>query len=68
MESILRNIIGRIHVSKPLDHVIDTCKAKLNKGTWNSMTQKEQEQFIACVKKIRKNDVDLYRYVMGGVR
>jgi hypothetical protein len=68
MESILRNIIGQIHVSKPLDHVINTCKARLKSGAWDSMTQKDQEQFIACVKMIRKNDVYLYKYVMGGMR
>ena len=67
MESILRNIIGQIHVSKPLDYVIGTCKARLKKGAWEDMTSKEQKHFIACVKKIRKNDVDLYKYVMGGM-
>ena len=67
MESILRNIIGSIHVSKPMDYVIDKCKSKLNKGAWDSMTLKEQHKFIACVIKIRNADKDLYRYVMGGM-
>jgi hypothetical protein len=68
MESILRDIIGQIHVSKPLDYVIGTCKARLKSGAWESMTKKEQNKFIAIIKKIRKNDVDLYKYVMGGMR
>lgn len=68
MESILRNIIGQIHVSKPLDYVIEECKSRLKKGAWDAMTSKEQKIFIATIKKIRKNDADLYRYVMGGMR
>ena len=67
MESILRNIIGQIHVSKPMDYVIDTCKAKLKKGAWDAMSPKEQKQFINCVTKIRNKDVELYKYVMGGM-
>jgi hypothetical protein len=68
MESILRNIIGQIHVSKPMSFVINTCKARLKSGAWESMSLKEQNKFIAVIKMIRKNDVDLYRYVMGGMR
>lgn len=67
MESILRNIVGSIHVSKPMDYVIDTCKSRLKKGAWDSMTKKEQKQFIAIIKKIRNKDIDLYKYVMGGI-
>lgn len=67
MESVLRNIIGQIHVSKPMDYVIDTCKAKLKNGAWDSMSPKEQKQFINCVTKIRNKDVELYKYVMGGM-
>ena len=67
MESILRNIIGQIHVSKPMSFVIDICKSKLKKGAWDAMSPKEQKQFINCVTKIRNKDVDLYRYVMGGM-
>lgn len=68
MESILRSIIGSIHVSKSIDYVIEECKSRLKKGAWESMSPKEQKHFIATIKKIRNKDIDLYRYVMGGMR
>jgi hypothetical protein len=66
MESILQNILGRIHVATPIDDAIAICKSKLKKGVWETMSKKDQSTFVRLVKKIHKKNYDLYKYVMWG--
>lgn len=67
MESILENILGRIHVATPIDDAIAICKSKLKNNAWETMTKKDQSTFVRLVKKIHKKNYDLYKYVMGGM-
>jgi len=67
MESILQNILGRVHVATPIDDAIAICKSRLKKGAWENMTKKDQSTFVRLIKKIHKKNYDLYTYVMGGM-
>lgn len=67
MESILENILSRVHVSTPIGVAVDICKSRLKKGAWETMTKKDQSTFVRLVKKIHNKNYDLYKYVMGGM-
>lgn len=67
--SIICNIVSRVHVGTPYEEVLDYAKSRLKKGHWeNEMTATERKQFACEVKKAHDRNRGLYRDVMGGGR
>jgi hypothetical protein len=65
--SIIRQIVGRVHVGDPVSEVVAYAKSRLAAGAWDTMSKADRRAFECEVKKQHARNLDLYTSVMRGM-
>jgi hypothetical protein len=63
---IIRQIVGRVHVSDPVTEVIAYAKSRLAAGAWDGMSTADRRAFACEVKKVHAANLTMYRAVTRG--
>ena len=67
---IIRQIVDRLHVGTPRREVFDEVISKLRGGrqTYLAMSREDRRQLLRAAAEVHRENLQLYRDVMGGGR
>ncbi len=62
----IARIVGRLHVGDPPDEAVAYVRSRLRPGAWEAMAPSLRRAFDCEVRRVHRENLELYLAVMGG--